>query len=87
MLMIGAVGSNRPMTKRKPRTRPSQLSANAKYQKSRLEAGMKKVTTWLSPESLAALDELKLTHGSKDAAIQQALLDELARVRAEEVDD
>lgn len=44
------------------------------YHAKREAAGLKKVTLWLSPEARAALETMKATYGSKDAAAEAAIL-------------
>lgn len=46
---------------------------NAAAHARRAEAGLKKVTFWLTPESQVMLDALKEVHGSKDAAVNAAI--------------
>ncbi len=48
---------------------------NSAYHARRKEAGMRKLTTWLTPEAQEALQRLSLVHGSQDAAINAALLE------------
>jgi hypothetical protein len=50
------------------------------YEAQRKAKGWAKVTIWLSPEAVAALEKLKGVHGSKDAAINAELI--AARRRA-----
>jgi len=52
----------------------SRRRASAAYHAKREAAGLKKVTLWLSPEARDALDAMKGTHGSKDAAAEAAIL-------------
>lgn len=52
----------------------SRRKASAAYHAKRTEAGLRKVTLWLSPEARDALDVLKAEHGSKDAAANAAIL-------------
>lgn len=51
----------------------SRRKASAAYHAKREAAGLKKVTLWLSPEAREALERLKLSHGSKDAAAEAAI--------------
>jgi hypothetical protein len=44
------------------------------YEAQRKAKGWAKVTIWLSPEAVAALEKLKGVHGSKDAAINAELI-------------
>lgn len=48
----------------------ARRAASAAYHAKRKEAGMKKVTVWLSPEAQEALERLKDKHGSKDKAVE-----------------
>lgn len=52
----------------------AQRKASAAYHAKRAEAGLRKVTLWLSPEARDALDKLKAEHGSKDKAAEAAIL-------------
>lgn len=52
----------------------ARRAASAAYHAKRKEAGMKKVTVWLSPEALTKLDLLKEMHGSKDKAVETLIL-------------
>lgn len=48
--------------------------ANATYFKRREDAGLKRVTVWLTPEARKALEWLGVAYGSKDAAVSAGLL-------------
>lgn len=52
----------------------ARRKASAAYHAKRTEAGLRKVTLWLSPEAREALEALKSKHGSKDAAADAAIL-------------
>lgn len=52
----------------------ARRQASAAYHAKREAAGLKKVTLWLSPAARDALEALKQTHGSKDAAAEAAIL-------------
>lgn len=51
----------------------ARRKASAAYHAKREEAGLKKVTLWLSREAREALEQLKAEHGSKDAAADTAI--------------
>ena len=53
---------------------PLRRKASAAYFKRREEAGQRRVTVWLTPEARDALDRLGARMGSKDMAVQAALL-------------
>ncbi|QCQ98504.1 hypothetical protein [Brevundimonas sp. SGAir0440] len=59
----------------KPKVGPTDARrrASAAYHKKRTDAGMKKVTIWLSPEAQVVLDILKDEYGSKDAVVESLL--------------
>lgn len=75
-----AVRQAEVMTESKPKVSATDArrAASAAYHKRRAEAGMKKVTVWLSPEAQDALEKLKDVHGSKDKAVD-ALIIQAAR--------
>lgn len=52
----------------------ARRKASAAYHAKRTEAGLRKVTLWLSPEARDALDAMKEQHGSKDAAADAAII-------------
>lgn len=52
----------------------ARRKASAAYHAKRTEAGLKKVTLWLSPAAREKLDALKDVHGSKDAAAEAAIM-------------
>jgi len=56
-------------------TSPAQLRASATYHARRKAQGWRKVTIWLSPEALEALERLAALHGSKDGAVAKALIE------------
>lgn len=60
----------------KPKVGPTDArrAASAAYHKRRAEAGMKKITVWLSPEAQEALETLKDVHGSKDKAVDTLII-------------
>lgn len=64
------------MTESKPKVgaTDARRAASAAYHKKRAEAGMKKVTVWLSPEAQDALERLKEVYGSKDKAVDTLII-------------
>ena len=52
----------------------SRRSASATFHAKRKAEGWRKSTHWLSPEAQAALEVLKLAHGSADQAVNKALI-------------
>jgi len=52
----------------------ARRAASAAYFKRREEAGIKRVTVWLTPEARDALEKLGGQYGSKDAAVNAAIL-------------
>lgn len=52
----------------------ARRKASAAYHAKRTEAGLRKVTLWLSPEAREALEVMKDRHGSKDAAADTAII-------------
>ena len=64
------------MTESKPKNTgvDARRAASAAYHKKRADAGMKKVTVWLSPEAQEALEGLKEGHGSKDKAVDTLII-------------
>jgi hypothetical protein len=52
----------------------ARRKASAAYHAKRADAGLKKVTLWLSDEARETLDKLKAEHGSKDKAAEAAIL-------------
>ena len=52
----------------------ARRAASARYFAQREKYGIKRVTLWLSPESQAALEELREKFGSKDAAANDAIM-------------
>lgn len=71
-----AVRQAEVMTESKPKVSATDArrAASAAYHKRRAEAGMKKVTVWLSPEAQDALEKLKDVHGSKDKAVDALII-------------
>lgn len=51
----------------------ARRKASATYHAKRKAEGQRKVTLWLSPEAMAALEGAKAVHGSKDAAADHAI--------------
>jgi DNA-binding MarR family transcriptional regulator len=51
----------------------SRAAVQKDYKISRQDRGDRRVTVWLTPAGLAALERLKGIHGSKDAALEHAL--------------
>lgn len=52
----------------------ARRKASATYHAKRVDAGLRKVTVWLSPEAREKLERLKAKHGSKDAAAELAIM-------------
>ena len=57
-----------------PMNTDARRKASAAYHAKRTASGLKKVTVWLSPAAREALEALKATHGSNDAAAEAAIL-------------
>lgn len=56
-------------------TRPaSQLAAEAARNERRKAAALKPLTVWLSPEAWAGLDALVARYGSREKAVEAALM-------------
>lgn len=51
----------------------ARRKASATYHAKRTEAGLRKVTLWLSPEARDKLEASKERYGSKDAAADAAI--------------
>lgn len=51
----------------------ARRKASRDYHAKRTEAGLRKVTLWLSPEAREALERVKSAKGSKDAAADEAI--------------
>jgi len=58
----------------------SRRKAADVYAAKRKAEGWAKVTVWLSPEALKALEKLKVKHGSRDAALNAVLTDSSPRL-------
>lgn len=52
----------------------ARRKASAGYHAKRIASGDRKVTVWLSPAGLAALEALKAAHGTRDKAADAALV-------------
>lgn len=52
----------------------ARRKASAAYHAKRTEAGLRKVTLWLSPEARDKLEAAREAYGSKDAAAEAAIL-------------